>query len=169
MWDFLCGRGFVQEKIHLLFIGAPFLSVLFQQCSAGNGDAVIAAVSVLKRLVICGKAAVFLQPPQNRVQCGFWNRKVRLDIFGDLVAIGVLFGQNGQHHGIQQRGANGKCRQNYHLLFVGWLGVWKAVAWGERFTLGTPPPPSGGPSSLKGRLWVRSWHVCFFVIILYGI
>ena len=123
MWDFLCGRGFVQEKIHLLFIGAPFLSILFQQCSAGNGDAVIAAVSALKRLVICGKAAVFLQPPQNRVQCGFRNRKVRLDIFGDLVAIGVLFGQNGQHHGIQQRGANGKCRQNYHLLFVGWLGV----------------------------------------------
>lgn len=121
MWDFLCGRGFVQEKIHLLFIGAPFLSILFQQCSAGNGDAVIAAVSALIRSVIGGETAVFLQPPQHGIQGGFGYGKVFLDVLGDLIAVGILLRQQRQHHSIQQRCSNGKCRQWFHLLKVGFI------------------------------------------------
>ena len=61
----------VQKEVYLLFIVEPLFPVLFQQCPAGNCDAVVPAVSPLIRAVIGGKAAVLLQPPQHRIQGGF--------------------------------------------------------------------------------------------------
>ena len=45
-------------------------------------------------------------PPQYRIQGGFGHGEVRLNVLGDLVAVGIRLRQDRQNHGIQQRCTN---------------------------------------------------------------
>lgn len=91
-------------------VNFPLCLVACQLLPPQRGNFIIAAVAAIERFIVNGQAAIFLQPPQHRVQCRFAQFQRLLDLLGDLVAISTFFlaRYDRQHHGIQQRRACGK-------------------------------------------------------------
>ena len=72
----------------------------------GGGDLIIAAVAAIEGRIVDREQLVFLQPAQHRIQGGFGHGEVRLNVLGDLIAVGIRLRQDRQNHGIQQRCTN---------------------------------------------------------------